>query len=287
MGLSHVRVLSIQSWVAYGHAGNAAALFPLQRLGLEVIGVHTVLFSNHTGYGDWGGRVFDSGLVTEVMEGVARRGALAQTDALLTGYLGDAAIGAAVVAAHARLKAANPAALWACDPVIGDVGRGVFVRPGIAEFFRDACVPAADIMTPNHFELDLLTGCESRTLDAAKVAAAALMARGPKRLFVTSLAVEDTPADAIDVAAFGPGEAFRLRTPRLPITGRGTGDVVSALFLAHTLAGLPLAECLARAVSSLAGILRATVAAGREELALVAAQDELVSPSLLFRPEPI
>lgn len=282
-----MRVLSIQSWVAHGHAGNAAAVFPLQRLGLEVIAIHTVLFSNHTGYGDWGGRVFDAGLVAEVMEGVARRGVLPGTAALLTGYLGDAAIGEAVLGAHARLKAANKGALWACDPVIGDVGRGVFVRPGIAEFFRDACVPAADILTPNHFELDLLTGRESRTLAAAKEAAAALMARGPRRLLVTSLAVEDTPADVIDVAAFGDGGAWRVRAPKLAIVGRGTGDVIAALFLAHTLAGRPLAECLARAVSSLSGILRATVAAGREEMALVAAQDELVSPSVMFRPEPI
>jgi pyridoxine kinase len=282
-----MRVLSIQSWVAHGHAGNAAAVFPLQRLGLEVIAIHTVLFSNHTGYGDWGGRVFDAALVDEVMEGVARRGVLAETDALLTGYLGDAAIGAAILDARARLASANPRALWACDPVIGDVGRGVFVRPGIAEFFRDAAVPAADIMTPNHFELDLLSGRETSTLAEAKAAAAALMARGPKRLLVTSLTVEDTPADALDVAAFAGAEAFRLRTPKLPIIGRGTGDVVAALFLAHTLAGLPVAECLARAVSSLHGILRATIAAGREEMALVAAQDELVSPSILFAPEPI
>ncbi|WP_144182725.1 pyridoxal kinase PdxY [Elioraea rosea] len=282
-----MRVLSIQSWVAHGHAGNAAAVFPLQRLGLDVIAIHTVLFSNHTGYGDWGGRVFDAALVGEVLEGVARRGVLAETDALLTGYMGDAAIGEAVLAAHALLKAANPAALWACDPVIGDVGRGVFVRPGIAEFFRDACVPAADIMTPNHFELDLLTGRETRTLEAAKEAAGALMARGPKRLLVTSLSVEGTPQDAIDVAAFGQGEAWRVRTPKLPIAGRGTGDAITALFLAHTLAGRPLAECLARSVSSLHGVLRATIAAGREEMALVAAQEELVSPSRLFEAERI
>jgi pyridoxine kinase len=282
-----MRVLSIQSWVAHGHAGNAAAVFPLQRLGLEVIAIHTVLFSNHTGYGDWGGRVFDAALMAEVMAGVARRGVLPDTDALLTGYLGDAAIGAAVLDARAALKAANPRALWACDPVIGDVGRGVFVRPGIAEFFRDACVPEADILTPNHFELDLLTGSESRTLDAACAAAASLMARGPKRLLVTSLTVEGTPDDAVDIAAFGDGEAWRVRTPKLPIVGRGTGDVIAALFLAHTLAGLPLAECLSRAVSSLHGILRATIAAGRDEMALIAAQDELVSPSQLFTPERI
>ncbi|GIX10000.1 pyridoxal kinase PdxY [Elioraea sp.] len=280
-----MKILSIQSWVSHGHAGNAAAVFPLQRLGAEVVAVHTVLFSNHTGYGAWRGAVVDPSLVREVVAGVEERGSLADTDALLTGYLGDAAIGEAVLEAHARLTRANPRALWCCDPVIGDVGRGVFVRPGIPEFFRDRCVPAADILTPNHFELDWLTGGETRTLTALCRAARGLLARGPKRILVTSLAVEDTPAEAIDVVALDAAEAYRVRIPRLPIVGRGTGDVIAALFLAHTLAGLPVAEGLARAVSSLHGVLAATVAAGREEMALVAAQAELVAPSRLFTPE--
>ncbi|TQF80520.1 pyridoxal kinase PdxY [Elioraea sp. Yellowstone] len=280
-----MKILSIQSWVSHGHAGNAAAVFPLQRLGAEVVAVHTVLFSNHTGYGAWRGAVVDPSLVREVVAGVEERGSLADTDALLTGYLGDAAIGEAVLEAHARLTRANPRALWCCDPVIGDVGRGVFVRPGIPEFFRDRCVPAADILTPNHFELDWLTGGETRTLPALCRAARGLLARGPKRILVTSLTVEDTPAEAIDVVALDAAEAYRVRIPRLPIVGRGTGDVIAALFLAHTLAGLPVAEGLARAVSSLHGVLAATVAAGREEMALVAAQAELVAPSRLFTPE--
>jgi pyridoxine kinase len=280
-----VKILSIQSWVSHGHAGNAAAVFPLQRLGAEVIAVHTVLFSNHTGYGAWRGQVVDPALVREVVAGVDDRGALADADALLTGYLGDAAIGEAVLEAHARLVRANPKALWCCDPVIGDVGRGVFVRPGIPEFFRDRCVPAADILTPNHFELDWLTGRETRTLAELCDAARALMARGPTRVLVTSLDVEDTPEDAIDVLALDAAAAYRVRVPKLPIVGRGTGDVIAALFLAHTLAGLPLADCLARAVSSLHGVLAATVAAGREEMALVAAQAELVAPSRPFTPE--
>jgi pyridoxine kinase len=280
-----VKILSIQSWVSHGHAGNAAAVFPLQRLGAEVIAVHTVLFSNHTGYGAWRGEVVDPGLVRDVVAGVEERGALADADALLTGYLGDAAMGEAVLDAHARLNRANPRALWCCDPVIGDTGRGVFVRPGIPEFFRDRCVPAADILTPNHFELDWLTGSQTRTLADLCCAARALLARGPKRILVTSLAVADTPADAIDVLAADAEAAFRVRVPKLPIRGRGTGDVIAALFLAHTLAGLPLAEGLARAVSSLHGVLAATVAAGREEMALIAAQAELVAPSRLFTPE--
>jgi pyridoxine kinase len=280
-----VKILSVQSWVSHGHAGNAAAVFPLQRLGAEVIAVHTVLFSNHTGYGAWRGQIVDPALVREVVLGVEERGALADTDALLTGYMGDAAIGEAVLDAHARLTRANPRAIWCCDPVIGDIGRGVFVRPGIPEFFRDRCVPAADILTPNHFELDWLTGGETRTLETLRDAARVLLARGPKRVLVTSLHVEDTPKDAIDVLAIDAEGAFRARVPHLPIEGRGTGDTIAALFLAHTLAGQSLADCLALAVSSLHGVLAATVAAGRGEMALVAAQAELVAPSRLFTPE--
>ncbi|MDW8444647.1 MAG: PfkB family carbohydrate kinase [Acetobacteraceae bacterium] len=146
--------------------------------------------------------------------------------------------------------------------MIGDDGRGVFVRPGIPEFFRDRCVPAADILTPNQFELEWLTGAEARTRETLLAAARALIARGPRIVFVTSLAVEDTPEDAIDVVAVDASRAVRVRVPRLPIVGRGTGDAIAALFLAHVLAGRDAAEAAARAASSLHGVLRATVAAG-------------------------
>ncbi len=281
-----MKVLSIQSWVSHGHAGNAAAVFPLQRLGVEVVAIHTVLFSNHTGYGSWRGRIVEVELVREIVHGVAERGALAETDALLTGYLGDAGIGETILDAHARLKAANPAALWCCDPVIGDDGRGVFVRAGIPEFFRDRCLPAADILTPNQFELAWLTGSTARTRADLLAAARDLIARGLRIVFVTSAAVEDTPEDAIDVVAVDASRAVRVRVPKLPIVGRGTGDAIAALFLAHVLAGRDLAAATSRAASSLHGVLRATVAAGRQEMALIAAQEQLVAPDPLFPAEP-
>ena len=162
-------LLSIQSHVAYGHVGNAAATFPLQRIGVEVWPIHTVQFSNHTGYGAWTGRVFDAGLITEVVEGIAQRGVLGQCDGVLSGYMGSAETGAAILDAVARVKAANPKARYCCDPVIGDVGRDVFVKAGIPEFMREHAVPAADVVTPNQFELDHLTGRTSATRrDAAR-----------------------------------------------------------------------------------------------------------------------
>src|SRR3954453_22597461 len=158
-----MNILSIQSHVAFGHVGNAAATFPLQRIGVEVWPIHTVQFSNHTGYGSWTGRVFEAGLITELVQGIAERGVLGQCDGVLSGYMGSAETGAAILDAVARVKAANPRARYCCDPVIGDVGRGVFVRPGIPDFTREHAGSAADIVTPNQFELDRLTGRTSGT----------------------------------------------------------------------------------------------------------------------------
>ncbi|MFC7543031.1 pyridoxal kinase [Siccirubricoccus deserti] len=118
-----MNILSIQSWVAYGHVGNASAVFPLQRLGAEVWAVNTVQFSNHPGHGGFRGQVFSGGLVRDCVQGIAERGVLPQCDAVLSGYIGEAGIGGAVVDAVRQVKSANPRALYCCDPVIGDAGR--------------------------------------------------------------------------------------------------------------------------------------------------------------------
>jgi pyridoxine kinase len=274
-----VAVLSIQSHVAYGHVGNSSAVFPLQRLGIDVWPVHTVQFSNHTGYGEWRGRVFDGPAIEEVVAGIAERGALARCDAVLSGYLGSADIGHAVVQAVGRVREANPGAVYCCDPVIGDVGRGIFVRPGILELHRDVSVPAADIVTPNHYELDLLAGTTTRTLPEVADAVAAVQALGPRVVLTTSLVTEDTPDDAVDLLASEGGRHFRVRTPRLGVAVNGAGDAIAALFLAHWLDTGSAAEALGRAAASVYGLLARTEAAGSREILLVAAQDEVVSPS--------
>jgi pyridoxine kinase len=282
-----MNILSIQSHVAYGHVGNAAATFPLQRIGVEVWPVHTVQFSNHTGYGAWTGRVFEAGLITELVQGVADRGVLGQCDGVLSGYMGSAEIGAAILDAVARVKAANPRARYCCDPVIGDVGRDVFVRPGIPEFMREHAVPAAAIVTPNQFELDHLTGRTSATRGDALAAVDALHALGPKAIMVTSLHTDETPPDAIDLVASDAAGRFRVRTPKLPISVNGAGDAIAALFFAHYLRSSSAAESLSRAASSIFGVLKRTAEAGAREIMLIDAQDEFVTPSRVFPAEPI
>ena len=277
-----MNILSIQSHVSYGHVGNASAVFPMQRLGCEVWAIHTVQFSNHTGYGAWKGRVFDGPAIEELVDGIAERGVLPFCDGVLSGYMGSADIGTAILSAVARVRAANPNALYCCDPVIGDVGRGVFVRPGIPEFMRDHAVPAADIVTPNQFELEQLTGLPTGTLPAAKEAATAVHALGPKVALVTSLNTAETPDDAIDLLASEGGRFWRVRTPRLRLDVNGAGDAVAALFLVHYARTRSAPRALGEAAASTYGLLRRTAEAGSREILTVAAQDEFVAPTHRF-----
>ncbi|GJE58772.1 pyridoxal kinase PdxY [Methylobacterium trifolii] len=277
-----MKVLSIQSHVAYGHVGNASAVFPMQRLGVEVWPIHTVQFSNHTGYGAWRGRVFDGPMIEDLVTGIAERGVLGACDGVLSGYMGSADIGTAILRAVESVRAANPKALYCCDPVIGDTDGGVYVRPGIPEFMRERAVPAADILTPNQFELTLLTGLPTGTLDEAKAAISALQARGPRVVLVTSLVTRETPADAIDLLAGEGGRFWSLRTPRLSLSVNGAGDCVAALFFVHYARTGSAALALGMAGASVYGLLRRTAEAGSREILTVAAQDEFVAPSETF-----
>lgn len=282
-----MNILSIQSHVAYGHVGNASAVFPMQRLGVEVWPIHTVQFSNHTGYGAWRGQVFEAGLISDLVTGMEERGVLGRCDAVLSGYMGSPDTGAAILDALARVKAANPAAIYACDPVIGDVGRGIFVRPGIPEFMRDRAVPAARIVTPNLFELEYLTGMTVTDRASLKAALARLHAMGPEIVLVTSLVTGDTPDDAIDLLASQGDALYRIRTPRLDCNVNGAGDAIAALFLVHCLTAEHPALALQRAGSSIYGLLKKTVEAGSREILTVAAQEEFVAPSEVFEVEMI
>jgi pyridoxine kinase len=302
-----MRILSIQSSVAYGYVGNSAATFPLQRLGHEVWPVLTVHFSNHTGYGSWRGQVLDPVVVAEVIEGIADRGVLGTADAVLTGYQGSPGVAEVVLSAVARVRALNPAAVYCCDPVMGDVGRGFFVAAGIPELIRDRVVPVADIVTPNAFELAFLAGVPGTAAGTgspvtgtapvfdpssynpapfpgpAEVLAAAdvVRASGPATVLVTSVEYPER-RDQIAMIAVGDGAAFEVATPRLPISVNGAGDVTAALFLAH-LVSVGLEQALARTASSVFAILALTQAVGAKEIRLVDAQQAIAEPACEFK----
>ena len=283
-----MNILSIQSWVSYGHVGNAGAIFPLQRLGAEVWAINTVQFSNHTGYGDWQGTAYSGQSVRDLIDGIAARGVLPRCDAVLTGYVGQADIGDAILHAVTSVRHANPAALYCCDPVIGDTDTGVYVRPGIEDFLRLKALPAADITTPNRFEIERLTGLDCSTLDGARQALLRLRSMlrggGPACVLLTSLETDTTPPDCIDMMTAAEDGFHLLRTPRLHLDVNGAGDAIAALFLFHYLRGNSAVAALQAAGSSIHGVLRQTAQAGSREILTVAAQQEFVTPTQTFKP---
>jgi pyridoxine kinase len=282
-----MNILSLQSHVAYGHVGNSAAVFALQRLGIEVWPVHTVQLSNHTGYETSRGRAFDGAMIRDVSRGLAERNALARCGGVLSGYAGTVDIGDAILDAVAQVKRANARACYCCDPVIGDAGRGDFVAAGIVEFMRQRALPAADVVTPNHYELERLVGREVRSVPAALTAVDELRALGPRVVLVTSFVTAETPDDAVDLIACDAAGRHRLRTPRLPIVAHGAGDLIAALFFAHWLRSGSAADALSQAAASVFGVLRRTAEAAAPEMLLIEAQQELVNPSASFRAEPL
>ena len=277
-------ILSIQSSVAYGHVGNSAVTFPLMRMGVTVWPVITVHFSNHTGYGSWRGPLLSAPDLRDVIRGIDERGVLGEVDAVLSGYQGGEDIGAMILDAVALVKLRNPAAIYCCDPVLGDADRGYFVRTGIPELMRQRVVPAAQIITPNQFELEALTGLRVSTMGEVLNAADAARRLGPEVVLVTSVLRQDGPPGTIDMVAVNAEGAWQVTTPRLPQTFTGSGDVTAATFLATLLDTGDVSGALAHTAAVIYGLLLVTAASGGTELALIAAQDELVHPSHTFEP---
>jgi pyridoxine kinase len=282
-----MRILSIQSSVAYGHVGNSAATFPLQRLGHEVWPVHTVVFSNHTGYGAWGGPLLTPDDVRAVIAGIADRGVLAGCDAVLSGYLGGPGICDVVVEAVAQVKAANPYATYTCDPVMGNATSGCFVDPAIPPIIREQVVPVADILTPNQFELGFLTDTSPDSLESTLDSADAARALGPATVLVTSMLRPDRPEDTVEMLAVTGDGAWTVRTPRLPMTMNGSGDLTAALFTAHLKETGSAADALAATASTVYAVLTATLESGERELRIIAAQDAIAHPDCEFEVEQV
>ncbi|GAA1505966.1 pyridoxine kinase [Agromyces terreus] len=277
-----MKILSIQSAVAYGHVGNSAAVFPLQRIGVEVLPVYTVNFSNHTGYGAWRGPMISPDDVREVIAGIEDRGALPGIDAVLSGYQGGEGIADMILDAVARVKAANPDAIYACDPVMGNAKSGCFVAPAIPILLRDRVVPAADLITPNQFELGFLTDTEPDTLESTLASVDLIRATGPSIVLVTSVERPDREEGTIEMLAVDDHGGWIVQTPLLPMKANGSGDVSAALFTAHYLRTRDAADALARTTSSVFDLLERTHASGERELQLVESQEAYAHPRMQF-----
>lgn len=280
-------VLTIQSHVAWGHVGNAAAMLPLQLSGVEAVAVHTVQFSNHTGFGEVKGQVFSAEHIRDVIEGLQARDVLANCSAVLSGYLGDVSIGHIILDAVRKIRKANPAVRYLCDPVMGDVHRGIFVRPGIPPFLRQYAMPQADILTPNQYEFELLSDTSLRDLPHAIAEARRLLRSGqgqpgPDTIIITSLLTPDMEG-RLGTLAVRRDDAWLVTTPIISLDPMpsGMGDVFSSTLLARLLVGDALPQALGHAVSTLYGLI-AELPSGSRNLPLVQARQQIVQPTRLF-----
>ena len=281
-----MNVISIQSQVAYGHVGNSAAVFPMQMHGIDVIAVPTTLLSNRPGYPTIRGRVLDAQLVADLLLGIEERGAVDAAQMILSGYLGSADNAAVVADFVTRAKARNPALRYCCDPVLGDRDRGLFVHADIPPLVRDRLCRLADIITPNHFEFEWLCGAKATTIGQAIEAARALMARGPSTVVVTSAELSDTPDGEIETLAVERAKetfkAWRVRTPKLPISPNGTGDLFAALLVSARVRGSDTPEALGHAASAIFAVLERTAARATEEMRIIESAELLANPKRRF-----
>jgi len=285
-------VLSIQSHVVYGYAGNTAAVFPLQRLGREVWAINTVEFSNHTGYGAWRGKVLGADLAADLVTGLEERGVLSRCEAVLSGYLGDAEVAMTISDAVKKVRSKSPDAIYACDPVMGDVGRGFYVKPDIPDIFKKELIPLADIITPNQFELDAITGIKTKNTADTLKAVKTLHEMGPSVVLVTSY--KDRKGE-LSMFASNKKEIYKITTPELPFNKNvaGTGDLTMAVFLSRYLETKDLKKTLELCTASVFSILEASYNAADKkkdvpiDLKIIDNQKELVSPSYSFKAEKI
>lgn len=288
-------ILSIQSHVAYGYVGNRAAVITLQSLGHEPIAVHTVQLSNHTGYGDFKGDFFTKDHIASVLDGIQSRGLFPQIDAILTGYLGDPDLGDLVLETVAQIRNSkdskdnkdntSPGTPYICDPVMGDVGRGFFVKDALPPFFKDKALKTADIITPNQFELSYLSDIDIKTRQDAIKACQNVHDYGVNLILLTSLEVEDTDPETIQMMlSTKDGARHIITTPKLhfDVPLNGSGDTTAALFAGYLLNGYSPKEALSKTACSIYAVFEETQRLHRRELALIQTQKSFMTPDERF-----
>ncbi|KFK94719.1 MULTISPECIES: pyridoxal kinase PdxY [unclassified Serratia (in: enterobacteria)] len=279
-------ILSIQSHVVFGHAGNSAAEFPMRRMGVNVWPLNTVQFSNHTQYGQWTGCVMPASHLTEIAQGIAAIDKLKDCDAVLSGYIGSPEQGSHILEIVRQVKQVNPDAWYFCDPVMGHPEKGCIVAPGVAEFLCQQALSFSDIVAPNLLELELLSGQAISSVEQAVNAARELIAQGPKVVLVKHLSRAGYHTDSFEMLLVTADEAWHISRPLVDFGTRqpvGVGDLTSGLLLVNLLQGVALDKALEHVTAAVYEVMLTTQAMGEYELQVVAAQDRIVSPDCSFK----
>lgn len=279
-GPSPVDVITVQSQLVYGHAGNSAAVPPLRALGLRVAEVPTTLLSNAPFYSTLRGRMLPADWLAELLQGASERGLPQRARALVSGYFGTVDNGQVFAQWARRVLADNRQLEYWLDPVIGDTHTGPYVEPALEAVFREQLLPLATVVTPNAFELGRLTGRDALAQDDAIAAARELLQRGPR--WVIAHSVQGEPGQLVTLAVSADA-VWRWSSEHLPVDVAGTGDVLLALAMAFVLRGEPMPMAVSRAIAGVHAALEATLAAGVEEFDVLSAAPAAQLPPGRFR----
>lgn len=275
-------ILTIQSHVVAGHVGNSAATFCIERSGVEAWELDTLQFSNHTAAKGWRGDVFSVEHLRNVLAGLEVASDYRECDAVLSGYLGDASVGDIVLETVERVRAANPEALYCCDTVMGDGGE-LYVGGAIPRFMKEKALKLADIITPNAWELGWLTDSWVNVPEDAIAAARQLLEHETQLKMVVSTGLKK--GDGLSGLCVTRDGIWEVITPKVDFNAEvccGAGDITTAIFLANYVKTRSHEKALQMAVSAIYGLISQTVEMGKKDIQLIAAQDEIVTPSELF-----
>lgn len=278
-------VLSIQSHVVFGYAGNKSATFPMQLMGIDVWALNTVQFSNHTQYGKWTGMVIPKEQIGEIVRGIDEIGELANCDAMVSGYIGSAEQVEEIIQAFHKLKAKNPQAIYLCDPVMGHPDKGCIVADGVREGLIEKAMPQADIITPNLVELRELSGLNVENFEQALEATKSLLSKGPKKVLVKHLSKVGQDPTQFEMLLATEQGIWHISRPlhefaKEPV---GVGDLIAGLFLANLLNGKSDIEAFEHTANAVNEVMATTYKRGAYELQIIAARDLIVNPQSNYK----
>ncbi|KAH8302230.1 hypothetical protein KR044_004258, partial [Drosophila immigrans] len=288
------RVLSIQSHVVHGYVGNKMATYPLQLLGFDVDPLNSVQFSNHTGYKCFKGPISTEAELATIFEGLQENELLGQYTHLLTGYIGNPLFLRQVGIILKAIRQANPNLIFVCDPVMGDNGK-MYVPKELLPVYRDEIIPLADIITPNQYEVELLTGKEVRSEADVWLAMDWFHERNIKTVVISSSDL----GEPCTLRAFLSQQGGTRLSMDIPKQGgkdlffTGTGDLFAALFLAHSNGGADVTVAFEKTIATLQAVIKRTVIslpatgeavqASQRELKLVQSKREIENPEVLLK----
>ena len=262
-------VISIQSQVVYGHVGNSAAVFPMQSKGINVLAVPTTLLSNHPHYPTMRGKILEHKLVEDLLLGIEERGLIEKTETLVTGFLGSIEIANVVDEFISLAQKRNPHMIYVCDPVMGDDDLGVFVDENLLSIFSNKLIPKATIITPNQFELELITGRSARNIEDLQNAAERLINQTTKSIVVTGCILKDSEDGYVETIVCENSKVHRIPIKKLPVRPCGTGDLFTALMISHLSQGKNLILACEAAVSEVFKTLEQTLLHESNEMRLL------------------